>query len=256
MKFYPGLEVEFREDPLDIQYGKQVYGPTPELRTLDSIRKSLIDPNSKGPETVYCISMDVGLEQDKQNMLDRNLLFGVVTYAKGQIGEEPVRSQGHIHAISKSCSASTCEVYEIWDGEAYIYMQESGKDEAGRCIVVHALAGDVVIVPPGWVHATINADPERTMSFGAWCVRDYGFDYEDVRAHHGIAYFPIIKDGKIKWKMNKNYHSGHFVLKEARSYPELHIEKDKPIYSQFQEDPDRFLFVSKPQLVDWDAFEV
>ena len=79
-----------------------------------------------------------------------------------QIAKQPFRtvpylslihiSQGHIHAISPSCNASTCEVYEIWSGEAYIYMQQYGGDDAGNCYAVHAKAGDVVIVPPGWVH--------------------------------------------------------------------------------------------------------
>lgn len=48
-------------------------------------------------------------------------------FGDGIVGEEPVRSQGHIHVISPSCNASTCEVYEIWLGEAYIYMQETAR---------------------------------------------------------------------------------------------------------------------------------
>ena len=59
-------------------------------------------------------------------------------------------------------------------------MQEYGKDDAGNCYAVHAKAGEVVIVPPGWVHATINANVEKPLTFGAWCVRDFGFDYEEV----------------------------------------------------------------------------
>ncbi len=29
--------------------------------------------------------------------------------------------------------------------------------------------------------------------FGAWCVRDYGFDYSEVRKHSGIAFTPMWK---------------------------------------------------------------
>ncbi|ROR22160.1 glucose-6-phosphate isomerase [Mobilisporobacter senegalensis] len=258
MEFNPGFDIEAKESPLNFQYGDQVFGAKPELRTIDAVRKSLKNPFAKGPKVLYCISMDVGEKKDLPLMKKRNLLFGAVTYAAGVVGDEPVRSQGHIHAISSSCNDSTCEVYEIWDGEAYIYMQESGKDDAGECYGVHAKAGDVVIVPPGWVHATVNGNIHKNMTFGAWCVRDYGFDYEDVRAHNGIAFFPIVKDDEIVWEFNKKYSSGNITIKEAREYPEFEIEKGKPIYTQFQENPDKFLFVSKPAIAKeiWESMKI
>lgn len=254
MEFYPGFNIQIKKSPLGFQYGQNVFGPNPELRTLDEIRNSLKDPKAKGPDILYCISMDVGEKKDLPLMKEKNLLFGVVTYASGVVGDEPVRSQGHIHAISPSCQASTCEVYEIWDGEAYIYMQESGDDDAGECYAVYAKAGDVVIVPPGYVHATINANIHKTMTFGAWCVRDYGFDYEKVRKHNGIAFFPIVKDEKITWEFNTRYKTGHLTIKKAREYPEFQIKKGIPIYQQFQKEPNKFLFVSKPHLAKsiWD----
>lgn len=51
------------------------------------------------------------------------LLYGAVTYAAGRLGDEPVRSQGHIHTISPHSGWSTTEAYEIWSGKAIIYMQ-------------------------------------------------------------------------------------------------------------------------------------
>lgn len=244
---YPGFAIFPTDNPLGFQYGKGVFGPDVENRTLDSIRQNLRNPNCDGPDIVYAIAMDVGNEKDRAEIEKRNLLFGAVTYAKGKLGKEPVRSQGHIHAISPSCGMSTCEVYEIWKGEAYIYMQETAKDNPGRCFAVHAKPGDVVIVPPGWAHATIVADIHQNLSFGAWCVRDYGFDYQDVRAHRGIAWFPIVdEEGKVQFIENRLYQKSCLIVKEPREYTEFLIEKGVPIYQQFEEDPDRFLFVSKP----------
>ena len=148
MKFYPEFEIRPKADPLGFQYGQGVFGPQVENRTLDSIRKNLRAPHCQGPEIVYSIAMDVGNEKYRAAMLGRNLLYGAVTYAKGKLGEEPVRSQGHIHAVSPSCGMSTCEVYEIWSGAAYIYMQETAGDNPGRCYAVLAYPGEVVIVPP------------------------------------------------------------------------------------------------------------
>ena len=159
----PGFDISVSEKPLNFIYGEGVFGPEVENRSLDSIRKSLKDHDAKGPEIVYSIAMDVGKTKDREDLIKKNLLYGAVIYSKGKIGEEPVRSQGHIHSVSASCGSSTPEVYEIWQGKAIIYMQETAKDNPGRCFAVIAEAGDVVIVPPYWAHYTVNADPKENM---------------------------------------------------------------------------------------------
>lgn len=247
MRFDPGFPITVSQEPMGFQYGRGVTGPTPELRALDAIRPSLMEPDCDGPEQVYCIAMDVALEDDLPDLKRRQLLYGVVTYQKGKLGREPIRSQGHIHAVSPSCGASTCEVYEIWDGEACIYMQESGSDDAGNCYAVTGKPGDVIIVPPGWVHATINAREDAPMTFGAWCVRDYGFDYKDVRRHGGIAFFPLLEGGRLTWIKNERYRSGTLIEKPARTYPDFHLDPAKPIYQQYRENRELFRFVTNPQ---------
>ena len=96
------------------------------------------------------------------------------------------------------------------------------------------------------------------MTFGAWCVRDYGFDYVGVRKHKGVAFFPVLNDKEhIEFIKNPNYDDCHLIIKKAREYPDFGIEKGVPIYTQFQKDPNRFLFVSKPHLADelWQNYE-
>lgn len=252
-----GFDIQADLSNLEFIYGDTVEGPTTEKRKLDDIRKSLSDPNVEGPEYVYAVAMDVAKKEHHKDLVNRNLLYGAMIFCAGNVGEEPVRSQGHIHSISKSCNASTCEVYEIWSGEAYIYMQETANDQPGKCYAIHAKAGDVVIVPPSWAHATINANPKQPMLFGAWCVRDYGFDYDEVRAHHGVAYFPRVNDDIVTFVKNNAYQSDDIIIREARSYPELNIEKGVPIYTQYEQDPDRFKFVTNPEVAKsiWENFK-
>lgn len=256
--FDPGLGILPTTDPMGFQYGKDVFGPAVENRRLEDIRNSLMEPSCDGPEIVYSIAMDVGKNKHRELLKEMHLLYGVVTYAAGKLGREPVRSQGHIHKVSTYSGWSTPEVYEIWSGEAIIYMQEEAEDQPGRCYAVYARPGEVVIVPPYWVHATISANPEIPLTFGAWCDRDYGFWYDKVRAHNGIAWFPVFNDkNEIEWIPNPNYNSSELIRKSPSDYTELGIRKGKSIYRTFEEAPDTFLYVPQPQLKEeiWERFE-
>lgn len=245
-----GLGITFDEQTHEFIYPPAIFGPAhAEQRHLKAILHSMANHEAIGPEIVYSIAMDVGAESDRTDLLERELLFGIVAYAEGSIGEEPVKSQGHIHSISQACQMSTPEVYEIWSGEAIIYMQERATDDPGRCYAVRAKAGEVVIVPPGWAHCTINASKTERMIFGAWCVRDFGFDYEDVRAHNGLAYYPKFDAlGKIIWEQNPSYRSDKLIEKAPRGYSEFAIESELPIYQQYQQDKSKFDFVVRPDL--------
>lgn len=247
----PGFDIQPTTNPLGFLYGKRVFGPNCELRRLDAIRPSLRNPECEGPDPVYAIAMDVGTEDRRTDLLARNLLFGVVTYAAGRLGDEPVRSQGHIHAVSPSCGHSTAELYEIWTGTAIILMQETAKDHPGRCFAVTAGAGEVVVVPPNWAHATISADPSQPLTFGAWCVRDFGFDYADVRAHGGLAWFPRLQGNEVVWDANPRYvGNAPLIQKSPASYTNLGLQAGVPIWQQYLENPDAVMWVPRPELAD------
>ncbi|MFL2061826.1 glucose-6-phosphate isomerase family protein [Marinilactibacillus psychrotolerans] len=258
MEYNPGLDIKVDEENMLFLYGEETFGPEVEKRYLDDIRKSLRDPKTFGPEVPYAIAMDIGKKKDLIDLKDRSLLYGAVIYSKGKLGEEPVRSQGHVHAVSASCGSSTPEVYEIWKGEAIIFMQDTAKDDLRKCFAVYAEAGEVVVVPPKWAHYTVNANPHEAMVFGAWCIRDYGFEYDDVLAHGGLAYFPVLEENnKISWKKNETYNPPSIVIRNARVYSEFGLEKGVPIYTQYEKNKNLFNFVTKPETVKniWLKFE-
>ena len=258
--FNPGLNIEPIDAPLGFELGDDIFAPTPEVRTLDSVRASLREPECQGPQELYAIMMDVGRPQHRDDLVRRHLLFGVVTYASGQLGREPIRSQGHIHAKSPRTGWSTPELYEIWRGKAVILMQErceADNADPGRCYAVEAGPGDVVLVPPGWAHATISADPTQPLTFGAWCDRAYAFEYDAVRAHGGLAFFPFIgRDNSLSWIANETYEAGQLVSKQPRVYSEFQIVKGTPIYVQYEQSPGLFDFVPGPANTEelWNDF--
>jgi glucose-6-phosphate isomerase len=257
LNFNPGFDITVTSEPLGFEFGETSFGPQPELRLLDAIRPALRDPEADGPDPVYAIAMDVGKRSYRQELQQRMLLFGVVTYATGRLGQEVVRSQGHVHKISSHSGWVAPEIYEIWAGKAFIYMQEFAADHPGRCFAVEAEPGDIVVVPPGWAHTSMSADPNAHLTFGALCDREYGFHYEEIRRRRGVAWYALLNSAdQIYWEPNPRYQKSDLVICKPGDYRAFGIERARPLYSQFEMDPSRFQWVSQPALVAelWKGF--
>jgi len=256
--FHPGFAISPTSDPLGFLYGADTFGPVPEMRSLAAIRGSLREPNCDGPDPVYAIAMDVGRRADETELRQRMMLFGAVSYAAGRLGSEPVRSQGHVHKISSHSGWSPPEVYEVWAGHAFIYMQERVADDPGRCFAIHAGPGDIVIVPPGWAHGTISADVDHPVAFGALCDREYRFLYDEVRKRQGLAWYARIEtDGTIRWERNPKYQAPEIEIHEPGNYSGFGFDDEQPLYSQVVSNLDRFQWISNPGLAAhlWRQFQ-
>jgi glucose-6-phosphate isomerase, archaeal len=258
MTFDPEVPVLPKTSPLGFEYLPGGYGPQPEIRTLDSIHASLLDPNCLGPEAVYAIAMDVGRKECLESFREHMLLYGVVTYAAGRLGAEPVRSQGHIHRISSHSGWSPPELYEIWTGAACILMQEHAANDPGRCFAIYGKPGELVLVPPGWAHATISADPTTPLTFGALCDREYGFEYTEIRKRKGLAWYPLLNElNELSWKPNSSYQFRQLERRGPGDYSRFGIFRGVPLYSQAAAFPARFDWISNPGRVSqlWEQFE-
>jgi glucose-6-phosphate isomerase len=247
MTFDPGLNIRIDERGLGFNFGPGIFGPAIEYRKLDAIRASLRDPNCNGPDPVYAIAMDVGKAEHLEELKNRMLLYGLVTYAAGRLGREPVRSQGHVHRVAAHSGWSPPEIYEIWAGRAVVYMQEFAADDPGRCFAITAGPGDVVVVPPRWAHATLSASQDVPLTFGAWCDRDYGFEYNEVRARQGLAWYALLNHrSELEWRSNLRYISRGLIIGPPSDYRDLALKKGVPIYTQFEKNPEAVQWVSEP----------
>jgi glucose-6-phosphate isomerase len=126
-------------------------------------------------------------------------------------------------------------------------MQEFAADDPGRCFAVTAGPGDVVVVPPGWAHGALSASQELPLTFGAWCDRDYGFQYDEVRARRGFAWYALLNNrGQLEWQRNPRYASRELIIGLPDSYQKLSLQKGVPIYTQFERNPETVQWVSEP----------
>ncbi len=114
------------------------------------------------------------------------------------------------------------------------------------------------MVPPQWAHCVINADPARRMVFGAFCDRQYGFVYDEIRAHGGLAWFPVLDQREeIRWEANPKYRASEISVRTTRPYPELGLRANTAMYEQFSSDPESLQWVSDPARVRdvWTDFQ-
>jgi glucose-6-phosphate isomerase, archaeal len=166
----------------------------------------------------------------------------------GKLGDEPVRSQGQVHAVAPHCGWSTPELFEIWRGHAIIYGQEKSGDDPGRCVAIKAGPGERVVMPPRWAHYVVNADTTSQLIFVACCDRQYEFDYTQMRAHHGLAWFPVFgASGEIGWDANPNYLASTLERRKARNCPERGLSTTLPTYESFRLHPESVQWVSTPE---------
>ena len=88
--------------------------------------------------------------------------------------------------------------------------------------------------------------------------QDYGFVYEGVRKHRGIAWFPVFNGSdELEWIANSMYDSSHLICKSPSDYISVDIRKGVSIYRQFEENPEILLYVPNPALKAevWRDFE-
>ena len=125
--------------------------------------------------------------------------------------------------------------YTFHDGTLYTIMGASG---SGKSTLLSLLAG---LKLPTEGEITLDEQPIRLMDRSALRRDTVSVIYQDFNL------FPLLTaEGKLRWTPNPAYHTSQLTIKPPRDYSDLGLEKGKSIYRQFEENPDRFLFVSDP----------
>ncbi|MDH3730611.1 MAG: hypothetical protein OES13_05765 [Acidimicrobiia bacterium] len=244
-----GLPMRLESRDLSLTFGEGLNQPEREIRRLEDIRPMLWQPDASGPEHLYSVYMGIGRAEDDSAIRSQGLVYGSMIFSPGLVGDEPIRSQGHLHAFAPG-GLRYSEVFQFWTGEGYLYLQKEVGPDVTRALFVRVSPGDIVVLPGDWMHLVVNVGSEP-LSFGAWAARDNQFEYGQLRALGGPAYF-VMADGEIA--PNPRYRSVAPVeIADPRDIPTLGIPADRPIYETWQADPHMLDFVADPELarVSW-----
>ncbi len=180
---------------MQLQFGNKVQDP--DIRHLFDMTDVIFDQAwLAGAEDfdLYFMFRDLYLSRaDKDKLLAQGLRYDITIIPPAMLGKEYIKTAGHYHPLLPGGAVTYPELYEVLEGEAlYLLQNEDHSDVA----VVHASAGDKVLVPPGYGHVTINRS-NKTLKMANFVARDFSSLYEPYRAKGGGAYF-FTREGWIK----------------------------------------------------------
>lgn len=237
---YAGFAVQLNPRELSLRFGPEIVTAPERIRRLADVRPVLRDPDASGPDHLYSIYMDIQVPGVAESLRAHGLGYGAVVYNHGSLGEEALRSQGHVHSLSPS-GAGYSELYEFWHGKGLVYLQDSATPEVTDAIVVGAGPGDKVAVPPGWAHATMNVG-DVPLVFGAVYALDARLLYEPLRSLRGMAHY-VLADGSLE--RNPRYRRVPPARRCApHRLPGQGVERGRPA---LRGDVSRLDFVSRPE---------
>ena len=261
-----GLPVKFNEETYHISFGPQVRSPLYSTREIDAIRPLLLDPDCAGPEVLYWMYRNLGLQGDEYLLEQHRLRYDVSIFAPTMLGREYLKTSGHYHPPAPD-GVPYPEVYEIWYGEALYVLQKVDDYTAGPddvtvedVITVRARPGDKVIMPPGYGHVTINTlDVPLVMC--NWVCDDFSSYYQSVEETRGFAYYLVRENGQDKWIVNDKYAKVVPEFREAqvRAVPQLGLMDGEPMYQTCRQNPELFTFLAQPAEYEdmmWQGLEI
>ena len=152
------------------------------------MRQVLADPSCTCTEPLYFMYRDLARnDRDRRLLREQSLRYDLTVIPARDLCGECVKTKGHYHPPNPR-GVGYPEIYEVLEGEAHYLLQSRALDEA---VLVLASAGDVVIIPPGYGHVSINPSPESTLSMANIVSTAFESEYKEYEARGGAAYYEM-----------------------------------------------------------------
>ncbi len=104
-----------------------------------------------------------------------------------------MKTKGHYHP-DNSAGVGYPELYEVIEGIAHFLLQKKTLDDI---VLVEAEKGDIVVIPPGYGHVTINPSEDKTLVLANLVSTAFVSDYSVYEALHGAAQYELIGNNLI-----------------------------------------------------------
>jgi glucose-6-phosphate isomerase, archaeal len=168
--------------------------PPPAVRTIEEMRPVLANPACACSEPLYFMYRDLARSDADWRWLHRyHLRYDITVIPPRVLCGEDVKTKGHYHPEDPA-GVGYPEIYEVLEGEAYYLLQSRKLDDV---VLITAVTGDLVIIPPGYGHISINPSPSQTLVMANIVSTEFTSEYGEYETHHGAAYY-VMSDGTTK----------------------------------------------------------
>lgn len=165
----------------------------PELRMADDLRGIFAQEGCRASGTLYAMFRDLARSPADRWWLEKNgLRYDITVIPPRVICGEFVKTKGHYHP-ENAAKHGFPEIYEVLEGTAHYLLQ---REDLTDIVMVTARAGDVVVVPPGYGHVTINPTNDQTLHMANIVSGRFASDYRKYVEGKGAAYYELA-DGTI-----------------------------------------------------------
>ncbi|MFA4849062.1 MAG: glucose-6-phosphate isomerase family protein [Methanoregula sp.] len=216
--------------------------PEPAVRTAEDLRRVLANPGCSCTGPVYFMYRDVARSSEDRSWLSsQNLRFDITVIPPRDLCGEYNKTKGHYHPTDPS-GAGYPEIYEVLAGEAHYLIQNH---DCSDVVMIAACAGDVVVVPPGYGHVTINPSHSKILQMANIVSSRFSSNYLGYEAQNGAAFFEWIKEGFVKNPAYRNL--GPLRLVKAQRLVDVKDAIPDPLYNLIENHAPVLEFLNRPE---------
>lgn len=252
LKEKSGFSLKLDLDKPELVFGNGMVSSPVSIRTIGQMQAVLLDKDIREPQELYYMYRGVHNFLDQNALESRQLRYDVTMIKPFCLGREFMKTAGHYHP------GDFGELYEVVSGECLCMLQKPNAQDyrvIEEVIVVEAIAGEKIVIPPGFGHILINPCKHYLVTAN-WVSRRFESSYELYKKAGGAAYF-ITKSQEelISPRLGINMgiiHNSHY--KEAAdisfAQPVKQIKKfglsdSFPMYNLIKEDIDKLDFLNR-----------
>lgn len=170
--------------------------------------------------------------------------FDITVIPAQTVGQECAKTHGHYHPKSENGLAYP-ELYQVLHGKAVFILQKKNRNGSVDVSIVNAGEKDIVLLPAGYGHVTVNSGNEVLVLANLVYDR-FSSIYHEYEQNHGAAYY-YLQGGELV--QNTNY----IIEKNERVTPQELAKRYKfscsDILGEFYANPEKFAFLEKPGLL-------
>lgn len=205
-------------------------------RTFTELAPVYLDSQAcQSQRTAYEMFNGVFHEQDRERLSGLAVRYELTLFPALKIGQEYVKTLGHIHRPETRSEIDPPEICEVVAGQAHFLFTKLNPASltADEAFYVEVCAGEKIIIPPGYDHLTINPGPGPLL-FSDVVSSNVSGNYERIKAAGGAVYLEVEENGLPVFIPNPRYRD-HPPLRRMRpkEQPDLCLTKQEPLYVTF-----------------------